>query len=185
MQNPQAWTRVDPILEFSNNQETRFYALTILESVIKTRWKTLPREQCERIKNNIVGLIIKTSSESDRAEREKVCLGKLNMLLVLILEREWPKHWPSFISDIVGASKTNESLCKNNMAILKLLSEEVFDFSNGKMTHIKAKHLKDVLCSEFPPIFELWLFVLVSKNHHLFNNEAFYVIGVRATVYLS
>lgn len=60
-----------------------------------------------------------------------------------ILKQEWPKHWPTFISDIVGASRTSESLCQNNMVILKLLSEEVFDFSSGQITQVKAKHLKD------------------------------------------
>lgn len=29
------------------------------------------------------------------------------------------------------------------MVILKLLSEEVFDFSSGQITQVKAKHLKD------------------------------------------
>jgi len=38
-----------------------------------------------------------------------------------ILKFEWPANWPAFIGDIVGASKTNESLCQNNMIILKLL----------------------------------------------------------------
>jgi exportin-1 len=60
-----------------------------------------------------------------------------------ILKHEWPRNWPTFISDIVGASKTSEALCQNNMAILKLLSEEVFDFSTGQMTQLKAKHLRD------------------------------------------
>ena len=63
--------------------------------------------------------------------------------LFQILKKEWPKNWPTFISDIVGASKSNESLCKNNLIILKLLSEEVFDYSLGQITQTKAKHLKD------------------------------------------
>ena len=68
---PQTWTRVDTIFEFSSNQETKYnYALQILEAVIKTRWKTLPREQCEGIKKYIVGLIIKKSSENETAEGE-------------------------------------------------------------------------------------------------------------------
>ena len=66
--------------------------------------------------------------------------------------REWPKNWESFIPDIIGASKTNESLCQNNMVILKLLSEEVFDFSSGQMTQTKAKHLKDSMCSQFSEV---------------------------------
>lgn len=37
------------------------------------------------------------------------------------------------------------------MVILKLLSEEVFDFSSGQITQVKAKHLKDrqVIVLEF------------------------------------
>ncbi|XP_057324620.1 exportin-1 [Microplitis mediator] len=159
-EHPDAWTRVDTILEYSQNQETKFYALQILEQVIKTRWKVLPRNQCEGIKKYIVGLIIKTSSDPETMENSRVYLNKLNIILVQILKREWPKNWESFIGDIVGASKTNESLCQNNMAILKLLSEEVFDFSSGQLTQTKAKHLKDTMCSEFSQIFHLCQFVM-------------------------
>ncbi|XP_076306082.1 LOW QUALITY PROTEIN: exportin-1-like [Tachypleus tridentatus] len=170
-EHPDSWTRVDTILEFSKNQQTKYYALQILENVIKTRWKILPRNQCEGIKKYIVGLVIKTSSDPDILEREKVYLNKLNMILVQILKREWPKNWPTFISDIVGASKTNESLCQNNMAILKLLSEEVFDFSSGQMTQTKAKHLKDTMCSEFSQIFQLCQFVMENSQNALLVNS--------------
>ncbi|XP_042903085.1 exportin-1 isoform X2 [Parasteatoda tepidariorum] len=164
-EHPDAWTRVDTILEFSKNQQTKYYGLQILETVIKTRWKVLPRTQCDGIKKYIVGLIIKTSSDAETLEREKVYLNKLNMILVQILKREWPKNWPNFISDIVGASKTNESLCQNNMTILKLLSEEVFDFSSGQMTQVKAKHLKDTMCNEFSQIFQLCNFVMENSQN--------------------
>lgn len=46
-EHPEAWTKVDSILEFSKCQETKYYALQILEKTIKTRWKALPKEQCE------------------------------------------------------------------------------------------------------------------------------------------
>ena len=82
-----------------------------------------------------------------------------------ILKREWPKNWESFIPDIIGASKTNESLCQNNMIILKLLSEEVFDFSSGQMTQTKAKHLKDTMCSQFSEVFQLCQFVMDNSQN--------------------
>ncbi|KAI2654323.1 Exportin-1 [Labeo rohita] len=164
-EHPDAWTRVDTILEFSQNMNTKYYALQILETVIKTRWKILPRNQCEGIKKYVVGLIIKTSSDAANVEKEKVYIGKLNMILVQILKQEWPKHWPTFISDIVGASRTSESLCQNNMIILKLLSEEVFDFSSGQMTQVKAKHLKDSMCNEFSQIFQLCQFVMENSQN--------------------
>lgn len=170
-EHPDAWTRVDTILEFSSNQQTKYFALQILEQVIKTRWKILPKNQCEGIKKYIVSLIIKTSSDAESLEANRTYLNKLNMILVQVLKREWPKNWESFIPDIVGASKTNESLCQNNMIILKLLSEELFDFSAGQITQTKAKHLKDTMCSEFAQIFHLCQFVLEnSQNPPLVNS---------------
>ncbi len=44
---PEAWTQADSILERSNSQKTKYFALQILEALIKTKWKALPREQCE------------------------------------------------------------------------------------------------------------------------------------------
>uniref|UniRef100_A0A671L5U0 Exportin-1 n=1 Tax=Sinocyclocheilus anshuiensis TaxID=1608454 RepID=A0A671L5U0_9TELE len=140
--HPDAWTRVDTILEFSQNMKTKYYALQILETVIKTRWKILPRNQCD-------------------GEGLNISSG----YIVRILKQEWPKHWPTFISDIVGASRTSESLCQNNMIILKLLSEEVFDFSSGQMTQVKAKHLKDSMCNEFSQIFQLCQFVMENSQN--------------------
>jgi hypothetical protein len=58
--------------------------------------------------------------------------------------QDWPHKWQSFIPDIVNASKTNETLCENSMHILKLLSEEVFDFSRGELTQVRR------LCSRGP-----------------------------------
>ncbi|XP_018012773.1 exportin-1 [Hyalella azteca] len=164
-EHPDAWTRVDAILEYSSNPQTKYYALQILQQVINTRWKVLPRDQCDGIKKYIVNVIIKLSSNAESLEKEKVYLGKLNIILVHILKREWPKNWTSFIPDIVGASKSNESMCQNNMVILKLLSEEVFDFSSGQMTQTKAKHLKDTMCSEFQQVFMLCLYVMENSQN--------------------
>lgn len=73
------------LIFFFQNQETKYYALQILEQVIKTRWKVLPRNQCEGIKKYIVGLIIKTSSDPETLEVSKVYLNKLNMILVQVI----------------------------------------------------------------------------------------------------
>ena len=54
--------------------------------------------------------------------------------MLQILKQDWPHRWKSFIPDIIGASRTSETLCENSMIILKLLSEEVFDFSRGELT---------------------------------------------------
>lgn len=48
-------------------------------------------------------------------------MSLITYLSLQILKHEWPKNWPSFITDIIGASKANEIICENNMKILKLL----------------------------------------------------------------
>ncbi|KAK9862358.1 hypothetical protein WJX84_007629 [Apatococcus fuscideae] len=158
--HPEAWMRVDAILEASKTQQTKFFALQILEEVVKYRWGALPDEQREGIKNYISNLIIKLSSDEATFRREKMFLNKLNLILVQILKQDWPHRWQSFIPDIIGASRTSETLCENSMIILKLLSEEVFDFSRGELTQAKTRDLKNSLNQEFRLVHELCLFVL-------------------------
>lgn len=86
------------------------------------------------------------------------------MTLIAILKQEWPHSWPSFIPDLVGSSKTSELLCENNMAILKLLSEEVFDFGKNEMTSGKVGRMKESLNKEFSQIYQLCEFILTHSQ---------------------
>ncbi|KAI1318160.1 Karyopherin transporter [Mortierella claussenii] len=163
-ENPDAWRRVDAILDNSKDPQTKYIALQILEKLVQTRWKLLPPEQCQGIRNYTVGLIVKSSSDEATLVRERMLLSKLNLVLVQILKQEWPHAWPGFIPEIVVSSKSNLSLCENNMAILKLLSEEIFDFSAEQMTQTKTKNLKNSMCGEFSEIFQLCSEVLEKAN---------------------
>mmetsp|Transcript_47984 Transcript_47984/g.71095 ORF Transcript_47984/g.71095 Transcript_47984/m.71095 type:complete len:1091 (-) Transcript_47984:476-3748(-) len=159
-ESPELWVRADAILERAKNPQSRFFGLQILDDAIRTRWKVLPAEQREGIKNYVVGKVISMSSDEEVMRREKVFISKLNLTLVQILKQEWPHNWPTFISDLVGSSKTSEVLCENNMQILKLLSEEVFDFSTDQMVTEKIKNMKESLNVEFSSIYHLCEFIL-------------------------
>ena len=50
------------------------------------------------------------------------------------------------------------------MSILRLLSEEVFDYSQDQMTSTKTKNLKTTMCAEFSSIFQLCNEVLNSAT---------------------
>ncbi|KAJ0983140.1 hypothetical protein J5N97_011395 [Dioscorea zingiberensis] len=162
--NPDTWLQVVHILQNSQNLNTKFFALQVLESVIKYRWNALPAEQRDGIKNYISDVIVQLSSNEVSFRRERLYVNKLNIILVQVLKHEWPSRWQSFVPDLVSAAKSSETLCENCMAILKLLSEEVFDFSRGEMTQQKIKELKQSLNSEFQLIHELCLFVLSASQ---------------------
>ncbi|KAL2556439.1 Protein EXPORTIN 1A [Forsythia ovata] len=161
---PDMWLQVVHILSNTQNLNTKFFALQVLEGVIKYRWNALPAEQRDGMKNYISDVIVKLSSDEISFRRERLYVNKLNTTLVQILKHEWPARWQSFVPDLVAAAKTSETICENCMAILKLLSEEVFDFSRGEMTQQKIKELKQSLNSEFKLIHELCMYVLSASQ---------------------
>ncbi|KAH7571485.1 hypothetical protein JRO89_XS04G0060600 [Xanthoceras sorbifolium] len=170
--NPDMWLQVVHILQNTKNLNTKFFALQVLEGVIKYRWNALPGEQRDGMKNYISEVIVQLSSNEASFRQERLYVNKLNIILVQILKHEWPTRWRSFIPDLVAAAKTSETICENCMAILKLLSEEVFDFSRGEMTQQKIKELKQSLnrrasfqiVIEFQLIHELCLYVLSASQ---------------------
>ncbi|KAJ7712512.1 armadillo-type protein [Mycena metata] len=163
-EHPESWTRVPEILEKSTFPQAKFIGLQILERLVTTRWKTLPESQRQGIRNFIVGETVKVASDDVSLRRERTYLNKLNLVLVQVLKQEWPHNWPTFISELVQSSTVNLSLCENNMAILKLLSEEIFDFSAEQMTQTKTKNLKNQISGEFSEIFKLCCEVLKDAN---------------------
>ena len=153
------WIKADSIIDQSTSTQGKFFGLQILDTIIKTKWKILPTEQREGIKNYIVGKVI-AMSQSEESIKEKVFMNKLNITLIEIVKQEWPHNWPTFISDLVNSSRTSEVLCENNMVLLKLLSEEIFDFSKDAMIIHKIKTLKESLNNEFTSIYHLCEYVI-------------------------
>ncbi|CAF9913062.1 Karyopherin transporter [Imshaugia aleurites] len=163
-ENPDAWLLVDKILQEASYPQTKYIGLQVLDNVIMTKWKVLPREQCLGIRNFVVNFIIQSSSNEESLKTERTFVNKLNLVLVSILKQEWPHNWPTFINEIISSCHTNLSICENNMAILRLLSEEVFDYSADQMTSAKTKNLKSTMCAEFSNIFQLCSEVLSTAN---------------------
>ena len=149
---------------------TRYFGLQCLDDAIRTRWKVMSAQHREGVKSYVVQKVIKLSSAAQGEQEgggqggERLAfLNKLNYTLVSIVKHEWPHNWPNFISDLVGSSKASEGMCENNMRILCCLSEEVFDFGQGKLTSVKVKGMKEMLNSEFSKVFQLCDFVLTEN----------------------
>mmetsp|Transcript_2949 Transcript_2949/g.4074 ORF Transcript_2949/g.4074 Transcript_2949/m.4074 type:complete len:1084 (+) Transcript_2949:39-3290(+) len=165
--HPHAWTRVETIMEKSGAIQTKIVSLNILQKCVKENWNKLPQEQRDGIKNFVMNKII-AMSETRQTGPAATMLLKLNEVLVAIVKHDWPHRWPNFIVDLVHSSRKSECFCANNMAILRLLSEEVFEYSLGQMTQDKIKSMKQSLNTEFSLISELCNFILEnSTDAHL------------------
>ncbi|XP_039170562.1 protein EXPORTIN 1A-like isoform X2 [Eucalyptus grandis] len=159
--DPSTWLQVRHILQDTKNLKTKLFALKVLEGVVKNRWNALPHKQRDWMKNYISQVIMQLSSNEASLRMEKLFINTLNIISVQILKREWPGRWRSFFPyDLVLAATTSETIRINYMAILTLLSEDLYDFSRGEMTEQKIKELEQSLNSELQLIYELCSYVL-------------------------
>lgn len=159
-EHPESWKRSDQILSSSSNAQSKYIALSCLNKLIQYRWKSIPEDERVGIRNFIVNMIISLCDDELVFESQRALINKIDLTLVLVLKQEWPHNWPQFIPEIVKSSTSSFNVCENNMIILKLLSEEVFDFSQDQLTQAKAKSLKLSMRDEFEEIFKLCYEVL-------------------------
>jgi exportin-1 len=164
-ENPEIWKRTFDVLETSQQMTTKYFIIQALCHMVNTRWNLLPAEQKQTLKTYIVSKILAMSATDELLkEHGNFLTGSMNMALVQILKQDWPHDWPDFISDIVASSKQSESLCENNMRILRLLSEEVFDFSLETLTAAKIKSMKVSLNEEFSAVYHLCQLVIENSQ---------------------
>lgn len=101
-------------------------------------------------------------SESTQEKENQVILTKLNSILVSIVKHEWMTTWQNFLSDICSTSYQSEAKCQNNLKILQMISEEIFEF--GKKNIISEKHVqfKQIIYNEVKSIMELCNYVIMT-----------------------
>lgn len=103
-QHPQSWTRVDQILERSQNNFTKQLALNILNEMVKKRWNTVPQQPREAIRSYIVRHVIRMSQSPDTLKNRESSqlLKRMNLTLVevsLIYQFSYPtQHFLSYRS---------------------------------------------------------------------------------------
>ncbi|GIX63748.1 exportin 1, putative [Babesia caballi] len=159
---PESWKHVAVILAHSSNVNTKFFALQVLQGCIQTRWNVLPPDDRLGIRRYVSELVINISMDDEACNRERHFLTKLNETLIQIVKREWPDRWEGFISEICRSSQVSQSLCENNMRLLNMLSEELFDFGEDHMQSRTVQRLTSRMTADFREIFDVCLFVLHS-----------------------
>lgn len=153
------WLAAVRILETTEDLNTKFFALQILEQTIHSKWKILPEDQKQGIKNNIFTMVIRMGTNL-HDKTYQFLLRKANMVLITIVQQEWNTDWKNFISDICNSSQQDQSVCENNLEILRILSEEIYDYSKNRIISSQVKELKETMRNEFSSIYQLCSYVL-------------------------
>ena len=62
-----SWNQVDRILERSTNEQTKYFAVQMLEGVIKHKWGALPEEQRHSIRMYVSNVIIAYAKDREKS----------------------------------------------------------------------------------------------------------------------
>ncbi|GAM29164.1 hypothetical protein SAMD00019534_123400 [Acytostelium subglobosum LB1] len=106
--HPQAWTRINTILAGSTNEKSLFFALTILEQVIRRQWTSLAPQERHPILNQLL-TIVNIAPSANPATPSALVRKKTNSLVAQCIVKEHP-NWQQFIGVIVAAGSRPECL---------------------------------------------------------------------------
>ena len=128
------------------------------------RWQILDNESKMNMRNFMVQLVLNLPEQVKSQPNSQHLLTKLNATLISIVKLEWGNSWQNFIQDICSSATENEAKCENALNILKLLSEEVFDFSKGTILQKDAAVLKAQMSTEFEMVYNICNQVLLNSD---------------------
>lgn len=117
----ESWLYVDFIIQNSNYMNTKIFAISIIDNLIRTKWNILPQDQKAGIRNFMIDYLIKLVTDDQVFEQQQPLINKINIVIVQIAKNEWTTTWTEFMSEICSSSKSNQNLCENNLRILQML----------------------------------------------------------------
>jgi len=137
-----AYMTVDKILELCPDNNAKFFALQILDEAIKSRWNIIDATSKLNMRNFMITLVLNTPDQVVGQPNSAALLTKMNSTLISMVKLEWNNSWSDFIPDICNSASESINKCENALNILRLLSEEVFDFSKGTIMRSEVNQFK-------------------------------------------
>ena len=143
-----AWLQMPDIIVHTQQLRTLVSALNIFKNGVARSWNILSDEEKEHYKQFFFEFVI---SMSDSGPPDVVYYA--NNVLIEILKNEWPFNWKNFIRALREESKRSENICKNNLKIVALLSDEVHQTRDNNLTSDRLTELDEALTNDFSLIF--------------------------------
>ena len=164
--SPNAFSYSDFILQNSKNKYTLFFALNIIERTVKSHWTVLDQNFKLSVRNFLIDYVIKLVNEEGKENENSFLISKINIVIVAIGKQEWTTTWQTFLSDLCQSARASQNICRNNMKMLILFSEEINSFWKDSLTVKKAQELRNKMSQEFKQVFELCQFIFdISQNN--------------------
>ena len=101
----------------------RHFGLRLMEDIIKLRWNDMTAEEKVFVKDNAMRLM--ASGTADILTEPLHIKDAVSRIVVEIAKREWPQHWPSFLTELEALCANGNSQTELVMFVLLRLVEDV------------------------------------------------------------
>ncbi|XP_071371966.1 exportin-5-like, partial [Centroberyx affinis] len=85
------------LAEKSQTAVVRHFGLQILEHVVKFRWNNMPQQEKVQLKDCAMQLL---NGTHPILEEESHIKDVLSRIIVEMIKREWPQHWPDMLEEM-------------------------------------------------------------------------------------
>ncbi|KAM4041690.1 exportin-5 [Anomaloglossus baeobatrachus] len=140
----------------------RHFGLQVLEHVVKFRWNDMDREEKLVLKDSVMGLI--AGGVRPILEEEGHIKDVLARIVVEMVKREWPQHWPNMLTELEGLIQNGEVQTELVMFILLRLAEDVVTFQS--LPPQRRRDIQTTMTQNMEQLFTFMLRILGDGVHH-------------------
>ncbi|PAA84054.1 hypothetical protein BOX15_Mlig005506g2 [Macrostomum lignano] len=128
LQQLQSVQQLASVLSACQSDVQRNFGLHCLQCFLRNIWNCTTLEDKHQFKTMVFSLV----ANPDWTKHESLC-----KVIVELVKREWPQHWPAFVPEMQELSKQNVAPV---LSVFLRLSEDVFEFQN-----VPQQRRKDIM----------------------------------------
>ncbi|XP_041803307.1 exportin-5 [Chelmon rostratus] len=134
----------------------RHFGLQILEHVIKYRWNNMQQQEKVQLKECAMQLL--SNGTHSILEEESHIKDVLSRIIVEMIKREWPQHWPDMLKEMEALTSQGEAQTELVMLILLRLAEDVITFQT--LPTQRRRDIQQTLTQNMENIFSFMMAIL-------------------------
>ncbi|XP_051945873.1 exportin-5 isoform X2 [Xyrauchen texanus] len=144
------------LVEKSQTAVVRHFGLQILEHVVKFRWNNMPLQEKLLLKNCTMELL--SNGTHPILEEECHIKDALSRIVVEMIKREWPQHWPDMLKEMEALTAMGDAQTELVMLVLLRLAEDVITFQT--LPSQRRRDIQQTLMQNMDSIFTFLLGIL-------------------------
>ncbi|XP_078000928.1 exportin-5-like [Glandiceps talaboti] len=137
----------------------RHFGLQLLEHCVKFQWNNMNAEEKVQFKETIMQLL--TEGTLDILSEQVYIKDGLSRIVVEMVKREWPQHWPTLLRELNQLCKKGELQTELVLLVFLRLAEDVVAFQT-----LQPQRRRDVLQALTANMAEIFAFFLDLLQTH-------------------